>query len=238
MSRKQPLRLVMLLQDLEFGGTQRYAVHLLQHLDRRLFIPELWVLRGGMDLAPAARETGAEINWLSGSKKFTVSSLPRLLGRLRQKKPQMLYTLTAVPNIWGRLFGRLTGVPVILSSYRDFNPRQYEKRLWRLSRRIICNAGALKDYLVRHDRVDPKRIAVVPNAVDTEFFTPSPESRNLAPTIVSIGRLVRQKDPLILLEAFITAAREIPEARFEFVGDGRLRDRLEVRLRAEALEDR
>ena len=39
-----PIQLVLLLQDLEFGGTQRYAIHLLKNLDRNLFDPHLWVL--------------------------------------------------------------------------------------------------------------------------------------------------------------------------------------------------
>ena len=60
-----PFRTVLLVQDLEFGGTQRYAVQLLKHLDRSLFSPELWVLRGGKDMLPLAEEANVKIVFLS-----------------------------------------------------------------------------------------------------------------------------------------------------------------------------
>ena len=71
----KPIKLVVLLQDLEFGGTQRYAINLLKHLDRQLFAPELWVLRGGHDLVPGAKETNVRIVRLSKSSRVVGEAL-------------------------------------------------------------------------------------------------------------------------------------------------------------------
>ncbi len=61
-----PYRTVITLQDLEFGGTQRYAIHLLTHLNRDLFKLELWVLRGGgEDMLPMAESCGVPVTYLS-----------------------------------------------------------------------------------------------------------------------------------------------------------------------------
>ena len=184
------IRLVVLLQDLEFGGTQRYAVHLLNRLDRDRFAPELWVLRGGDEMAPLLSTTGVPIVWLSKSSWVGPRALFNLGWMLVTSRPQILYTLTVVPNIWGRLFGALTKVPIIVSSYRNAIAKQHEKWLWRLSSSIICNAIAMKNILVEQFSVNPDLVTVIPNAVDTDYFSPDTSQRDFRPTILYAGRLI------------------------------------------------
>lgn len=231
-----PIRLAILLQDLEFGGTQRYTVNLLKHLDRGRFSPQLWVLRGGDDMVPMARETGVEIVRLSNGTWVSPAALAHLARRLISDRPEVLYTLTVVPNIWGRVFGRIARVPAVVSGYRSLLPNQHERLLWRLSDRIICNAHALKTIMHERFGVDPERIAVIPNAVAAERFRPEPELKDPRPTVLFMGRLVDDKDPLNLLEGFRLAANRVPEARFRIVGNGPYKPDLEKRLRLYGLE--
>ena len=60
-----PARVVFLLQDLKFGGTQRQALELARRLDPARFRPEIWLLAAGDDLAPLARDWGLPLTWLS-----------------------------------------------------------------------------------------------------------------------------------------------------------------------------
>lgn len=233
-----PVDLVLLLQDLEFGGTQRYAVHLLKHLDRRLFTPRLWILRGGLDMAQMAEETGVEVLWLSRSSWVGPRSLAHLAWQLIRHRPRILYTLTVVPNIWGRLFGALARVPVILTSWRDLYPKQYESWMWPLSTRIICNAGVLKQILLQRHGVDPQRVVVIPNAVDPDHFTPARDERAKYPTVLYVGRLAPEKGLLILLDGFRQTLERIPDARLVILGNGRLRKKLGTVIRRFSLEDR
>lgn len=46
----RPLRLLVMISSLEGGGSERQVILLLEHLDRRLFAPELFVLRRGGSL--------------------------------------------------------------------------------------------------------------------------------------------------------------------------------------------
>ncbi len=233
-----PPRVVVLLQDLEFGGTQRYALSLLDHMDRGLFAPQVWVLRGGTEMLPMAHEAGVEVRWLSHCGRVSPMAILRLTHALLRERPDILYTLTVVPNIWGRLMGRLARVPVIVSGYRNLLPKQHERWLWRLSDRIICNAWALKETMTHRFGVEPSRVAVIPNGVDTTFFLPAPEKRAAEPTVVTVGRLVWEKDPLSLVEAFALAAGRLPQARFVMVGKGPLTGKVEERIRSRGLEER
>jgi glycosyltransferase involved in cell wall biosynthesis len=233
-----PIRLTILLQDLEFGGTQRYAIHLLKHINRELFVPELWVLRGGSDMLAAAQATGVNIVYLSHSSWVGPDALANLAWKLCRDRTQILYTLTVVPNIWGRIFGRMARAPVIVSGYRSLFPNQHERWLWPLSDRIICNAHALKEIMVQRYRVAPDRIAVVPNAVDTDHFRPDAKPDIAHPTVLSVGRLVEDKDPLNLLEGFRLAAERIPQAQFAIMGNGPLKSEVQARIQEHSLESR
>jgi glycosyltransferase involved in cell wall biosynthesis len=235
---KKPLSIVFLLQDLEFGGTQRYAINVLKHLDRRIFSPELWVLRGGTDMIPLVEKSDIVIRWLSRSSWVGPHSILNLLWKLLRYRPHILYTLTVVPNIWGRLLGRMAGVPAIISGYRSLLPKQYEKWLWRLSDRIICNAEILKEKMAERFDVDPSRISVIPNAVDVDLFFPRMEERTPEPTILYIGRLVRDKAPFNLLEAFRVVSEKVPPARFLIIGNGHLEKSLKSRIAALSLNSK
>jgi L-malate glycosyltransferase len=231
-----PYRTVLLVQDLEFGGTQRYAVHLLKHLDRSLFSPELWVLRGGKDMLPLVEEANVKVVFLSLSPWVGPRAIVHLLWRLMRYSPDILYTLTGVPNIWGRPFGTIARVPVIISGWRGLIEKQLEWLWWPLSTRIVCNAHALKGVIVRLHSVDPSRIRVVPNAVRADFFRPGNGDKATEPTVLYVGRLVPEKDPLTLLEAFRLVREEIPHARLNIVGNGRLKPKLEDFVRRNSLE--
>jgi glycosyltransferase involved in cell wall biosynthesis len=233
-----PIRVAVLLQDLEFGGTQRYALHLLRHMDRERFAPELWVLRGGDDMVPIARDLGVPIIHLSHDATAGPRTLVRLAVRLFTHRPDLLYTLTVVPNIWGRLFGRMARVPAVVSGYRSLYPKQGERWLWRFADKIICNAEALKKIMVDRFSVPAERIAVIPNAVDMEAFRPTRDAKASDPTVLFVGRLVSEKDPLNLVESFKLVADKLPEARFQMIGGGPLREVVQARIRECGLESK
>lgn len=233
-SHQRPLRLVILLQDLEFGGTQTYALTLLRHLDRTRFSPQLWTLRSGDDLLPD--QAGNEVVRLTPSSWVSPPALMNLARRLKQVRPDILYTLTVTPNIWGRLIGKACGVPVMVSGYRAMHPRQHERWLWPLSRRIICNAQALKEIMISRHRVEPGRIAVIPNAVDADYFQPDPGMKASSPTVLYAGRLVRDKDPLTLIQAFARVVHRLPEARLIMLGNGPLKPMLRDIISEQSLE--
>ncbi len=233
--RRGRIKLAVLVQDLEFGGTQRYALNLLTHINREVFAPELWVLRGGTDMMATAEAAGITVVHLTAQSWVGPRALVKLWGRLRHARPDVLYTLTVIPNTWGRLLGHLSGVPVIVSSFRNRIAPQFESWLSRWSTRIVCNAESLKDMIIHEFSVDPQRITVIPNGVDTDFFSPESHQTTREPTIVSIGRLVPQKAPLTLLEAFRLARSKVPEARLVMVGNGPLKPEVEDFIRSRSL---
>lgn len=238
-----PLSLALLLQDLDFGGTQRQTIELARRLDRERFAPELWVLKKGEDFVPVTREYGLPLVRLGESGRVSPKSLYRLYSRLRDDPPDCLVTLTAVPNIWGRILGRLAGAPMILGSCRGGGApkRQHEKLLWRLAHHHVTNTHQLKRRLVADSGVPDRHISVIHNGVDVKFFTPPAvgERERMeageGPVVLCVARLVEDKDQASLLRAFARIAPEHPDATLWLVGDGPLESSL--RKRAKKLLD-
>ncbi len=232
-----PYRTVITLQDLEFGGTQRYAIHLLKHLNRDLFDLELWVLRGGEDMLPMAESSGIPVKYLSRNSWVTPLALWNFFWKLKDQKPDVLYTMTAVPNIWGRVFAAITTDSVVIASWRGRQEQQFESLLWRLTDRLICNANALKAHVIKRHGVDPKRVEVAPNGVDINYFTPDSSCRDPRPTVVFVGRLVKEKDPFTLIEAFGHLRKLVQDARLIMIGQGYLDAKVQKKVTASGLAE-
>ena len=97
---------------------------------------------------------------------------------------------------------------------------------FRSSRAIVANSRDVAAYITRTYAAPRRRIRVIYNGIDVECFHPDTAGAALGP-IVSVGRLVEQKNHALFLRAAAALSREVPEARFMIVGDGPLREALE-----------
>jgi glycosyltransferase involved in cell wall biosynthesis len=224
----RPARVVMLLQDLAFGGTQRQALELGARLDRARFAPEFWMLADVRDFAPHAEAAGIPLTWLSPYPRVGALSLAALWKKLASDRPDLLVPLTAVPNIWGRVFGRLRGVTAIVGTCRGGGAitRQHERLLKGLAAHHIVNAAPLGEALVRMGRPE-SAVTCIANGVDTAHFAPPPEAlRPVREVVLCPARFCEDKDHETLIQAFAYTVAKRPRAELWLVGDGPLRTRV------------
>lgn len=115
----------------------------------------------------------------------------------------------------------------------------------RISSLFCVREDAAANYRERYpDMAD--RVHFTPTWVDTEVFQPANEEdrrsgRQSLKTefgfddgdfvLITVGRLDKQKDPLLLIEAFRKVHRANSRVRLLIVGDGVLRDQIEERVR-------
>lgn len=217
----------MLLEDLEFGGTQRQALELATRLDHGIFDVELWMMRSGNDFQLPPTGNGLTLRWLSKSTVVGPKSILRMGMLLRSHPVDLLLLLTAIPNIWGRLLGKLTRVPLIVATIRGEGGlfRQHEKVLWRWADQHLCNSSALKTQLVERYGLPETRVSVVVNGTDCDRFHPPPLTTHhpRQPIVLCIARLVPDKDLTTLISAFELLLTRCPDASLQLVGDGPLR---------------
>ncbi len=218
------------MEDLCFGGTQRQTLELARRLDRDRFAPSMLVLTGPTDLDAVAVGADVPLSYLGTGRAVPGLFFLSLGPALRRH----------APDIWGRIWGRLLGVPAIVGTCRGGGAlkRQHEWLLWRLADHHVCNSEALAEGLRRLGEPS-RRISYIPNGVDTERFRPAelPPSER-APLILCVARLAQDKGHLTLLRAFAIVARHVPEARLRIVGDGPQEAQLRMLVATFGLEDR
>jgi glycogen synthase len=107
--------------------------------------------------------------------------------------------------------------------------------------RVIATDTAIVPAVRTHLRVEPARIAIVPNAIDIEALdrgaaAPRPRSAAVA-LLLSVGRLEHNKGFHVLVDA-LAGLRDRTDWRWVLVGDGPYRRRLEALVARRGLADR
>ncbi len=110
---------------------------------------------------------------------------------------------------------------------RDWVPLMGQMQLWRRWRSVfdtvVANSESVRARLLEDGFTG---VELIPNGVP-----PRPPRPELGPPLVAFaGRLVREKGPQVLLEAFARLTEELPEARLVLAGEGPLRGTLERRV--------
>lgn len=215
------MRILFLMEDLCYGGTQRQMLELARRLDRSRFAPIMLTLTGPTDLDAVAREAGIEVHHLGRGRRPAPFFFARLGPALRALRPHVLVPCTALPNIWGRLWGRALGLPVLGTVRGGGGPkRQHERFLWRLTRHMVCNSEALRDVLYGLG-VPAAHVTCIPNGVDTAHFAaPASPVSSRPPHILCVARLAGDKDHVTLFRAFARVLERHPGAVLRLVGDG------------------
>lgn len=221
MIMSKPIRVLFLMEDLCFGGTQRQTLELVRRLDRSRFSPVMLVLTGSTDLDAIAHEADIPVTYLNSSRRVSPFFWLKLPSAIRALAPDLIIPCTALPNIWGRIWGRVFDIPVLGTCRGGGGPkRQHERWLWRLTKKIICNSQPLFDALCGLG-VPKEHLLCIPNGVDIDFFRPdaNPPSKR-SPVLLCVARLAADKDHITLFRAFEHILKDKPDARLHVVGDG------------------
>ena len=86
---------------------------------------------------------------------------------------------------------------------------------------LVTHSRAHRDRMAAELSIDPERIFVVPHGIPVhpEFERDTPRDGEL--TVVYLGRMEKRKGTLDLLGAIPEVLREVPQARFNFIGADR-----------------
>jgi len=240
--------LLLLAQDVTWGGRTGDAVHLRElarGLAQRGHAVRVLARAGGESLAVSGVEVLPIASRMNlGVRAFRAPVVARALVRaVRRRRPDLVYS---------RSFGdvaeirttRALGLPIVFEvngdaiaeresqSGRRLAVRSFQVRSaragFRSARLVVAVTDTLRQRLVEEYRVPAQQIVVVPNAADTERFSPRPGEtfrRALGlpagePVVGFVGNLAPWQGVDVLLRAFAIILRSLPRAWLLVVGDG------------------
>jgi glycosyltransferase involved in cell wall biosynthesis len=270
MTRPTPPAIGILIGSLEAGGAQRAALELARGLRAAGWEVRLIALDRDREMAlPGTPEEQAALEarlHVLGRGSARGSTLAKALAfpRLRARLERLVAAedLAAVVSFMERanllnLLGpqrvvRIVSVRKQITMALAAKPglkrwlvvRAYPLLLRRAAAVVFNARGSAADF-TRRFTVDPKRVAVIHNAVDPGIVAQAraapagPGADWLGPqTVVSAGRLVADKGQVPLLRAFARVAAQVPDARLIVLGEGPLRPRLTALAAELGLADR
>jgi len=249
-----PWRISFLITELDHGGAERALVRIVTGLDRSLWDPRVISLSDRGPLAEPLEAAGVPVTAIGAGRVRSPAGLWRatvgLTRCLKEQQPAVLQTFLFHANIAGRLAARRAGVPTVVSGIRVAEKRgrwrlKIDRWTERFVDRHVCVSQSVADFSIRESGLSESKVVVIPNGVDVKRFA-SAEPADLsvfgipagARTILSVGRLDEQKNPLGLLKSYAAIAEDHPQAHLLFVGHGPEEAALRAAIAESKLESR
>ena len=253
-----PIRVLAVVNSLEFGGTERMLERLAVELEASGRVAMTVASLEGVG-AIGARMRGRGIEVLAfgsrgGTLRVVGGGFLALRRLLRSRRFDLVHSFLYRSHCAARLtrLVSLRRVPLI-SSERCLGDNRSKATLWvnrlssPLSDRILAVSEAVAERVIRRDRIPRARIAVVRNGI--EAVEPAPRwGRRLRRrlgigddevVLLLLGRLHAEKGPDLLLEALARLdGAPGPRWRALLVGDGPEREALRALARQRGLGDR
>ncbi len=238
------IKIVHIVTSLRFGGAEKLLWDMARFLNQSRFEMTVITVVGGGPLEDKFRELGVKVIINEKKSRLGLGLVGRIKKQLKEIQPDIVHTHLFAGDCWGRLAAWKAGVPVIVSTAHNTDRdegsmKKYIK--WLLSfptKKVVAVSEAVKQYVIRSEKVAAAKVAVIYNGVDVAKYL-RPGAAVLSggkPVIGVIGRLAPQKGHATLLRA--VASMRHHEARLKVVGDGALEKDLKRLASTLGIEDR
>ncbi|MCG3132045.1 MAG: N-acetyl-alpha-D-glucosaminyl L-malate synthase [Phycisphaerae bacterium] len=228
-----PIRVALVISNLEYGGAQRQVIELANHLDRGAFEVHVCSLSRYVPLAADLEDAAERLFVLTKRFKFDVSVIWRLAGWLRRIRADVVHSYLFDANIAARLAGRLAGVRAVIGSERNTDYHLKRRQIWAYratrgcSDLILANSRAGAQFNRRMLGHPEEHYRVVHNGVDTVRFRPQAGAgirarlglAAEAPVVGMFASFKAQKNHPLLLEAARRVLDRRADVKFLLVGD-------------------
>lgn len=241
-------RVLVVIDEMEVGGSQRQIAHLLTGIDRANWEPELLYFREPSFLVDALLHAGIPVRRLPKRGRIDPGFLIRLVRLLRRERYDLIHAFSLTAELWTLIASRmLRRPPPVVASVRSLNldaPAWY----WRLKRFVfrhsaatIANAQAAAMAAAVRGRWPLDQFDVIGNGVPLPSAISPTERQTLREAIgvpdgrvfgLFVGRLIAVKN----LPGLLDALASLPLGQRPWIalaGDGPLRESLE-RQRSDA----
>ena len=232
------IRILHLITELEPGGAENLLLNICRGLDKEKFNLIVGYISGPGTLANQIRRTGVRVVDLTHRGKIDLFLLFRLIFLMRKKRVKIVHTHLVHASIVGRVAAKLAGVKILVTTRHyayDLKERSFtywlERKLAGFNRMTIAISKAVRDYLIRKENYDCKKVTVIYNTVDLRLFDLNMVKESVTNSdnylIGSVGRLHPQKGHSILIQSMSAVIREFRKTRLLIIGSGSLRMELE-----------
>jgi glycosyltransferase involved in cell wall biosynthesis len=230
-----PSPVLLMVQELTQGGSERQLAETALALDRSRFQPHVGVLRPSGIRIDELRRAGIPVTCFPLPSLLSPAAVVRAAWQLRRyirrNSIRIVHSFDSPTNLFAIPVARWASVAGVISSQRAFREldsaldRPLLRLTDRLSDAIVVNCKSLERHLVLDEKAPAGRIQVCYNGIDTTRFQPLRVSRppgleDAALVIGVVCALRPEKGLMTLLDAYASVHHLLPGLRLCMVGGG------------------
>ncbi len=226
------------------GGSQTHLLQVFRFIDRSRFAPSLFVLRDAGNLLDQARSLGLPVRTfgMGGTLRDPrdLRGLARLVGALRELRPEVVHGYLLRGNFYAAVAGRLAGVPAIVTSKRGLHrPAGASERLAvrvsnSLSHAITGNSPQVLEFTREVEGRVSAPLVMIPSGIDAVRFDPRAVSAQAgarlrgelgvgaAPLVGTAITFHPKKGFDLLFESMALLLKSSPEAHLLIAGESQM----------------
>jgi glycosyltransferase involved in cell wall biosynthesis len=247
MNSKTPLRVCILIPILDLGGAEVQVLDQLRVLDRSgLRVSICCLTAGDAGMESEARRYADSFFHLSFRWRSLPFAVLRLARYLREERFDVIHCHMPPADWVGRLAGWLGGVPVRMTT-------EHGRGLWKSQCRVmfdrvlnsvtdlrICVSHDILEIRAQREGTPRSKLEYLPNGVDLDRFKSTTRGKQEImaelgwpaddPLVVSVGRLVSEKNYPLLVEAIASVKDSIPTVRCVIAGEGKRRNEIDSHI--------
>jgi glycosyltransferase involved in cell wall biosynthesis len=227
------MRLLLVIDSLAWGGSQRQMANLAVGLERRGHEVHLFQYFPRLDhYRHLVADAGVKLIDFEKRRKFDPGVLLALAGQMRRERYDAVVAFLAGPSAFAVVASKLAGgIPVVVSERGSFRPGRlpFYSRLQRVTHRfathVTTNSHHHTERMLHEFPFLAGRISTIWNGIDTESFRPqlseSAASKSELPLrLLGVGTVVPIKDIETLARGLVAlASRGGPPVQVEWAGN-------------------
>jgi len=217
------------------GGTEKILYEIVQHIDKKRFIPHIVCFEGGK-LSLMTEKIGIWTKTLRLKNIYGIYSIIKgieLFKFIKRERFQIVVTYHESSDFWGGLIAKAAGVPVIISNRRDMGYKLKRRHIWLyrimnpLFDQIIAVSEAVKEAIADREWANRNKIITISNGIDSSKYAPEIDGKSLKAElgldqekkIVGMVANFREiKGQMYFVEAIKEIRKEFLDVQFVIVG--------------------
>lgn len=244
------MKIIYIITGLGMGGAEKVIVNLADNMIELGHNVTLVYMVGDAIVVPQSKEI--DVIFLD-FKKNPILAFLNFIKIINKKKPDVVHSNMYHANIFSRIARLFSGFPkLICTSHSDFEGGRVRMLIYHLTSPLMTVATNVSEHaknkLVVAGAVKSSRMLVINNSVDINKFKKNDDYRNQYRNqfnlkendicLLAVGRFHPAKDYPTLLKVFDKLSHKKKNIKLFIVGDGELRNSIEVQIKNLSLENK